>query len=403
YVLSLAVLALALFFYLPPALVNEAPFWDDKAYINNALIASGRIEPSQAQGPYAEERPPLFWWFLTLLYSAGLPVQTARLMSPLTVAAGLVAVFLLTSKIFRSFMTGFLTALTLAVHDYFIQTTSYILTDALGSILAFLTLATFSLGLRYGPYMWASGALLASAILARDQNLLLLPTIAVSMVWIAKASKTLKLLSTAALILLAFTALYMTQEVFFQMISDAATVVLLDRAYLPFLALLASFTSLVVYKVSEQKNLVSRRPSIEERFFDMLLAAVICVAVLHPFFLDNVRLGEEYQIEGRGVLSRPVAHSIMVRNDIAKMGLNTYERVSIWFSATLQLITIPILVLSVLGSILVLRDRVVQARPLIVWAAVSIPYVFFFTHIEYRFLAQAVPPLVSLAAYGITR
>ncbi|MEM4384657.1 MAG: glycosyltransferase family 39 protein, partial [Candidatus Caldarchaeum sp.] len=166
--LSIVVFAAALLTYLPPALVNEAPFWDDKAYINNALIASGRIEPSQAMGPYAEERPPLFWWLLALLYTAGLPVETARLISPLTASAGVVAVFLLTSKVFKSSLTGLLTALILVVHDYFVLTTSYILTDSLGSILAFLTLACFSLGLRYGHYMWLSGILMSAAILARD-------------------------------------------------------------------------------------------------------------------------------------------------------------------------------------------------------------------------------------------
>ncbi|MEM1937314.1 MAG: hypothetical protein QXV14_00030 [Candidatus Caldarchaeum sp.] len=403
YILSLAVFLLSLAFYLPPALVNEAPFWDDKAYINNALIASGRIEPSQARGPYAEERPPLFWWLLALLYTAGLPVETARLISPLTVSAGVVAVFLLTSKIFKSFLTGFLTALMLVVHDYFVLTTSYILTDSLGSILAFLALASFSLGLRYGPYMWLSGILMSVAILARDQNLLLIPVLALFLIWVAKTSRLLKVLALVLLGLTAYLAVSLTQEVFLQYLSDIATVVLLDRVFPVFITFVALFATLAVYKIAEQKNLVSRRPSIEERFFDILLAVVLCIIVLYPYFLDNVRLGDEYQIAGRGVLSRPVAHSIMVRNDIARTGLGAFERASVWASTTPQLLTTPILALSLLGGVLVLKNRVVEARPLVIWGGVSIPYVFFFTHFEYRFLAQAVPALACLTAYSLTR
>jgi hypothetical protein len=66
---ALLVFLASLATYLPPALVNEAPFWDDKAYINNALIFSGRLSPQDVRGPYAEERPPLFWWLLTGLYA----------------------------------------------------------------------------------------------------------------------------------------------------------------------------------------------------------------------------------------------------------------------------------------------------------------------------------------------
>jgi 4-amino-4-deoxy-L-arabinose transferase-like glycosyltransferase len=89
---------LAAFIYFPPALVNEAPFHDDKAYINNALIASGRIRPEDAIGPYAEERPPLFWWLLTGLFILGAPNDSVRWASPLATTLGVVGIYFSGSK-----------------------------------------------------------------------------------------------------------------------------------------------------------------------------------------------------------------------------------------------------------------------------------------------------------------
>ncbi|MEM4303547.1 MAG: phospholipid carrier-dependent glycosyltransferase [Candidatus Caldarchaeum sp.] len=109
-------------------MVNEAPFWDDKAYINNALVSSGRIEPSKVWGPFAEERPPLFWWLLTAVYLTGAPVEWARLVSPLMTSLGVAAIYLLTTKIFRSVSACLLTSLIMVFLDYFVLTTSYILT-----------------------------------------------------------------------------------------------------------------------------------------------------------------------------------------------------------------------------------------------------------------------------------
>ncbi|MEM2237417.1 MAG: glycosyltransferase family 39 protein [Candidatus Caldarchaeum sp.] len=397
------VFAAALLTYLPPALVNEAPFWDDKAYINNALIASGRIEPSKVWGPFAEERPPLFWWLLTAVYLTGSPVEWARLVSPLMTSLGVAAIYLLTAKIFRSVSAGLLTSLIMVFLDYFVLTTSYILTDAFGSVLAFLTILCFGLGLRFGPYMWVAGSLLAASIVARDQNMLLIPCLILSMVWVARAPKWFKLFVLSVLAATAYLALSMSQEVFLQRLSDIITPVILDRTFAPFLVLSFLFAVMAVYKVYEQKNLLSARPSIGERSLDIFLGIVVCVVLLYPFFIDNVRLGDEFQIAGKGVLSRPVSHSIMVRDGITKQGLNTVQRIVAWSTASVELLTLPLVLLSAAGCLLTVKNGVAQARPAIVWAAVTIPYVFVFTHLEYRFLVQAVPPMSFLAAYAISR
>lgn len=397
------VFAAAILTFLPPALLNEAPFWDDKAYINNALIASGRINPSEAWGPFAEERPPLFWWLLTAIYLAGAPMEYARLVSPLLTSLTVTAIYLLTAKIFRSVAAGLVTSLAIIFLDYFVLTTSYILTDSLGSTLAFLTVLCFSMGLRYGPYMWAAGSLLAVSILARDQNLLLIPSLMLSMVWVAKTSKLLKLIALAALALTAFLTLSMTQEAFLQALSDIITPAIIDNFFPPLLGFSLLFGVLAVYKVHEQKNLLSEKPSLEERGLDMFLGVAICLVSLYPFFIDNVRLGDEFQIAGKGVLSRFVSHSMMVRAEIDKLGLNIFQRVAAWSSVSLKMLTLPLIFLAAAGCLLMLKNKITLAKPALVWLAVTAPYIFTLSHLEYRFLAQVVPAICFFAGYAVSR
>lgn len=401
--LTTVVLLLGLVVLFPPALVNEAPFWDDKAYINNALIASGRLIPSDAKGPYAEERPPLFWWFLTGFYALNAPVETARLISPTLTLVGLVAMFLLVSKVFGSILAGFLSVIFTMFLDYFVLTTSYILTDAFGSVLAFLALLSFSLGLRYGPFLWLSGGLTALSIIARDQNLLLIPVMLLSMGWIAKTSKIIKTIYVISLLGIAFIAISLRQELFLQMLSDIFTPVVLDPLYIAFLSVFTVFSVLAVYKVAEQKNLLSRKPSIEERMLDMFLAVAIMLFLFYPFFIDNIRLGEEFQVEGKGIFSRPVAHSIMVRNDIIRSGLDTSQRVVFWLSSLPALLTAPLLLLAVVGVLTAFRNRLTLVKPIFLWFVFTVIYIAVFTHIELRFLVPAVPPAATFAGYAVSR
>uniref|UniRef100_A0A7C5U6Z6 Uncharacterized protein n=1 Tax=Caldiarchaeum subterraneum TaxID=311458 RepID=A0A7C5U6Z6_CALS0 len=160
---------------------------------------------------------------------------------------------------------------------------------------------------------------------------------------------------------------------------------------------------IAVYKVAEQKNLLSRRPSIEERAFDMFLAIAILLFILLPFFIDNIRLGQEFQIEGRGILSRPVAHSLMVKNDIARTGLGTVERVIFWLNSIPSLFTAPLLITAGAGVFMALKNRVTLAKPLILYLVLTIGYIMPFTHIEYRFLAPAVPAAAAFTGYAVAQ
>ncbi|MEM3031730.1 MAG: hypothetical protein QXK39_02305 [Nitrososphaerota archaeon] len=393
----------AAFLYFPPALVNEAPFHDDKAYINNALIASGRIAPEMAIGPYAEERPPLFWWLITGLFLLGAPNESVRWISPLTATLGVVGVYLLASRLFNDFRVGLLSGAFISVSDFYVLTTSYSLTDSIGSILAVLAILSFSLGLRDGVFMWLAGPLTAISIIARDQNLLIIPVIIISLVLVSRLGLKRKVLLLAAIALALSPAIALTQDRMLQIVSDIITPILKDPAYIYILASFLALSTMIVYKVAEQKNLISGRTNVGERIFDIGLAAGLALLLLHPFFIDNIRLGDTFQIAGKGILSRPVAHSIMARELGVGAELSYMERVVIWTSETIKLATIPLLALSALGAVLILWGRARIGRPVVLWGFLSLGYVILFTHLEYRFLAQAIPPLAILAAYAITR
>jgi 4-amino-4-deoxy-L-arabinose transferase-like glycosyltransferase len=395
------VMAAILFF--PPALVNEAPFHDDKAYINNALIASGRVTPEMVRGPFAEERPPLFWWLITGLLILGAPIESVRWVSPLIASIGVVGIYFLASRLFNDFRIGLLSAAFISVSDFFILTTSYILTDSMGSIIAALAIICFSLGLRDGVFMWLAGPLVALSIIARDQNLLIVPVIVLSLVWMSRLRLGRKIAILMLLGVALAPALILPQERILQIVSDLVTPIFRDPAYLYILVTYLSFMGAVVYKVAVQRNLVSRKSNVGERIFDIGLALGLALLLLHPFFIDNIRLGDTFQIAGKGILSRPIAHAIMARELGIGAQLPFPERVSTWTWESIKLLTLPLLMLSILGAVMIMWRGVRMARPLMLWGLLSLLYVILFTHLEYRFLAQAVPPLAVLAAYALAR
>lgn len=400
---TLLVGVLAALIYFPPALINEAPFYDDKAYINNALISSGRIRTEDARGPYAEERPPLFWWMLTGLLMLGTPNDSVRWASPLATTLGVVGICILTARLFNDMKAGLLAAIFISVSDFFTLTTSYILTDSMGSVLAMLAILSFALGLRDGVFMWLAGPLTALSIIARDQNLLLVPVILLSMIWVSRLGMARKLLLLIVLAASIFPIIQLSQERALTIVSNFITPVFTDQAYLYILGAYLALSAMIVYRVAEQRNLISRHVNISERIFDIGLALGIALLVLHPFFMDNVRLGETFQIAGSGVLSRPIAHAIMARELGIGADLPFLERVSIWVFQSLRLATLPLIILSLVGTVLIFRREVRVGRPLILWGLLSLGYVILFTHLEYRFLAQAIPPLAILAAYAVAQ
>lgn len=398
--LILVVLA-ALTFYLP-GLANEALLWDDKAYINNALIASGRIRPEDAWGPYAEERPPLFWWLLTAIYLMGAPTWAARLLSPTFGLITVAAVYAFSSRIFGDEWAGFPPALLLALSSFFSSAAGDILTDVMGTCLAALYMFSLFLGFRKRPLLWLSGSLLALAVAARDQNLLLLPATLFFLLWAAELEVKKKLLVFFGFVVLASPAAFMGIEESMRLISETLTPVVIHPLFPPVLMLATGFTALLATYPREEM-LEKEAVKLDRAVFDLGLAVFLGILFLYPYLIDNYRLGAEFQIAGRGILSRPIAHLIMARELGIGMELPVWERRLWWAKTAYQVLGAPLLILAAAGAFMLLRERRLEGKLLITWAGASSLYVILFTHLEARFIAQAFPPIFILAGHALRR
>jgi 4-amino-4-deoxy-L-arabinose transferase-like glycosyltransferase len=402
WLIMLLIVVSSIMFY-PPAFLNEAPFWDDKAYINNALIASGRASQKEVWGPFAEERPPLFWWFLTGLFIIGAPNWIVKLVSPTFTIIGIIGVYILTARIFRNVLVGILSSIFLIFSNFFITTTSYILTDSMGAILSILYILCFSLGLLYRPFIWLSGPLLAFSIMARDQNLVLIPVTIIFLLWISNIQTKYKLMLLILLFITFLPVVFLPIYIYLQYISNIFTPLLLNTTT-PFITVIMTIALglLITQKTSSYYLQVKNGIKQSKIIFDILLATFLCLSFLYPYFYDNNRLGEEYQIAGKGFLARPISHFIMASQDIAKMNIPTNIRILLWIIEVLKLMTIPLLFLAILGSMLIILRRIHIIKSLIILAFLSISYIIGFTHLEARFLVQAIPPIAIIASYALT-
>jgi 4-amino-4-deoxy-L-arabinose transferase-like glycosyltransferase len=144
--------------------VNQVPLHDDKAYLNNAPIHSGRLAKNDALGPYADERPPLFWWMLTTIFLLDVPVWSAKLLSPLFGVVLVLATYCFAKKIFNSTMQGFYAGLFLTSGAFMMSTTGALLSDVPGTALATLFMFCLYIGTteKRNLYLLATGPCLPS-------------------------------------------------------------------------------------------------------------------------------------------------------------------------------------------------------------------------------------------------
>lgn len=406
-VLLLSVISISIISFIPPGLANEALLWDDKAYINNALIASGRAQPGEVWGPHAEERQPLFWWLITGLFMLGLPNWIVRIVSPIFGILTVATVYIFVSRIFQDPWIGFFSSLPITLSSFFISTTADILTDTMGAALASAYMLSLYMGLkRENRYLlWASGPLLALSIIGRDQNLILISITLIFLIW----SSGLRLRSKVSLIsgflasFLVILVILPIEEVL-QVTSNILTPIVMNPLFLPLILLVAGFSAILAsYPYSRIFYENSTSKGLSKVGFDLGLGTILSLLFLYPYFIDNYRLGQEYQIAGRGILSRPISHFIMAKTIGIGVELPRLERWMWWIQHSVQLITIPILLLAFMGAIMLLRDKGRFGRLLILWASFSSAYVIFFTHLEARFLISALPPLFILAGYTISK
>ena len=405
--LLITVILISIISFIPPGLANEALLWDDKAYINNALIASGRARSNEVWGPHAEERQPLFWWLITGLFMLGLPNWIVRVISPIFGIITVATVYVFVSRILEDPWSGFFSSLPMTFSSFFISTTSDILTDTMGAALAAAYMLSLYMGLkRENRYMlWASGPLLALAIIGRDQNLILIPVTVVFLIWSSALRLRSKISLIAGFLLLFLAVLLMLPiEGLLQTASNILTPLVMNSLFLPLLLLVTGLNAiLVTYPYSRIMDDESGSKGLSRVGFDLGLGAALSIVFLYPYFMDNYRLGQEYQIAGRGILSRPISHFIMAKTIGIGAELPRAERWMWWLQHTIQLTTIPILLLAFMGALMMLRERRRFGSLLILWAGFSTAYVIFFTHLEARFLISALPPLFILAGYAISK
>jgi len=387
----------------PAGMVNEALFWDDKAYINNALIASGRISPDQAWGPHAEERPPLFWWLITGLFLLGSPTWIVRLVSPTFGVLAAIGIFTFSSRVFRDVWAGFSSALLLSLSWFYVSTTSDILSDTMGAALSIFCVLCMCLGLRHTMMVWLSGPLLALSIMARDQNLILIPASIVFLICVLDIHvRTKMILFISLLVLFGVPLIFLPLEEVLQQVSNWITPLVVRPLFVFMVLVLTGLNAILVTHPSHRlKTRNVRQVEPHDILLDAGFAFFLGVILLFPYLIDNYRLSEEFQIAGKGVLSRPISHVIMSYIGIGAE-LPAPTRWAWWMQHTLQFVTVPTLVLAVAGAVLLLRSKQQTGKILTTWAVLSLLYVIFFTHLEERFLVQSLPPLFILAGYTVS-
>jgi 4-amino-4-deoxy-L-arabinose transferase-like glycosyltransferase len=383
--------------------LDQIPEHDEFGYVTNPLYYSG-VHPSNATlvynttigsetyHPFYSERPPLFWWLITSLIAVGLNPIVSIIISPLfaVLLALLISQFAyeLTgdpkAALFAGLLTGF--------SAFFATISSHILTDAMGTFFAALTIYCFyefffKQRKMFGVLM---GASLALSLITRDENLILIPLLVI--LWIAlvlKASAIRKFLY-----LVIFAIIFGAPVLLFglvgtlQGISNVLTPLVLNGW--PIIIIIVAIAAYVSYRA--KGVVVGELAAAFLAFFILML----------PFFFDNYYLGNvEYYVAGKGILARPVSHLIMAQTIGVGSGLSLTARAEVWITSLPALLSVTLMIFSLAGLYYVFRADRRQFVLLFIWTALSLGYVVFGTQLEDRFLMIAFAQLAILAGIGI--
>jgi len=401
---SLIIISTTLFFL--AGYVNQVPQYDDKAYLNNALIHSGRLDKKDVLGPYADERPPLFWWLLTTIFLLNAPISLAKFLSPFFGVVLVVATYALTKKMFRSVPKGFYSGLFLASNAFMLSSTGGLLSDIPGTALSALTLLCIYAGVieKRDSYLFASGPLLALSLMMRDQNLILIPIILFYLSTRLSLSSFLKtLVAFAAGLSLGLPVMLYGLIKTLTIVSNWATPIITGGAYvIPFttinftpasaLSIIALYMAALFYSFGGRKR---------RRAYVPILSALLFFLTIYPYLWDNYLLGGRYEIQGQGVLSRLIAHQIMSETIGVGADLTAMARRIWWLSQFASLISPLIIVLSTVGLIIMIKKRRhSELAMLFPWLAFTSGFTIFFSYLEIRFLAPTLPVFAIIASYG---
>jgi 4-amino-4-deoxy-L-arabinose transferase-like glycosyltransferase len=398
-ILSLALFSLA-------GYVNQIPWWDDKAYLNNALIHSGRITKDLAHGPYADERPPLFWWIETALFLLNTPVSWAKYVSPLFGVVIVIVTYFFAAKLFRNARYGFYAALFLATNALVLQFAGMNLTDIPGTALATIFVFCFYFAVleKNNLYLVLSGVFLAFSLIMRDQNLIVFPVVVFFLVTRLKLNKYLKaLLAVIASLSLGIPVILSGLTNSLRVASKILTPVVVGDAYrIPFtsvgissllLAALLGLAALTYLRYSrynaEVNNIVG--PRIPAVAFGALLFFVF----LYPYLWDN------YALFAGGIFSRMISHEIMSETIGVGANLTASQRSIWWVSKLPELLSITLMILAPIGLVQLFRKRMYEPLAILLpWVAFTTGFTIFFAYLETRFFLPALPVLAILASKG---
>ena len=401
-----------LFFFLA-GYVNQVPWYDDKAYLNNALIHSGRVSQGDIVGPHADERPPLFWWTLTTLFWAEFPIVSAKYLSPFFGVITVVVTGLFARKLFHSDLIGLVAGLFLSFNAYFLLITGMILTDVPGTLLSTLFLLCLYIGVeeRRNEFLVVSGPLLALSLMMREQNLIFIP-IAIFYVlsrlsifgkWkvlIALICSALPGLPVLALGLIP--TLTLASNALMPLVSGSlVTLPISSVGFSPEALLVFVVLIPVVPVILDNIGFTRKRFQASISVFVSLLLLIV---VIYPYLWDNYLLGATFQIQGKGMLSRWIAHEVMSETVGVGAGLTPWARRLWWFQSMPGLISNPFLVYSLIALAESVRKRwVPQLLILLPWIAYTTGFTVFFAYLEARFLISVIPPLAILSAVGLVK
>ncbi|MEM2896836.1 MAG: glycosyltransferase family 39 protein [Candidatus Bathyarchaeia archaeon] len=393
--------------------VDQIPWHDDKAYLNNALIHSGRINKEEVLGPYADERPPLFWWILTTLFILNAPIQSAKFLSPFFGVSLVILTYSFTRKLFKSNRQGFYSGLFLVLNAFNLLLTGMVLTDVPGTALSmlFLFLLYFGVEERRNSYLIISGPILALSLMMRDQNLILFPIALFYLLTKLRLNKYLRvLIAFLGSLSLGIPIIAYGMVNTLKTLSNWLTSLIISEAYsIPFTSVGMSpifLFSIVTLTFSVYPAIDIYFSDIKKarqlKLFNFFLSVLLFFVTLYPYLWDNYFLGAKFEIEGKGVLSRLVSHQIMSETIGVGANLTVMERRAWWIFNFVPLISPPIFLFSIIGLMQMIKKRMYsQLSILTPWLLFTSGFTIFFTYLEARFLIPSLPAFVIISSKGL--
>ena len=387
--------------------MNQIPLFDDKAYLNDGLVFGGRISKTAVQGPFAEERPPLLWWTLAPILATGANLSIVNLLVPIYGLMLMLAVFILAYELTLDLKIATYSTILLGFNSFFLVFSSLLLSDIPGAAIATVFILCLYIGIakRKKAYLVLAGPILALNIIMRDQNLILVPIALLITILSLRTKRTNKLLALIAMCIAVTLIGNYGLIITLQTLSTLLTPVIIGApyktlftsvAFSPFILCLTVVTFFSLYAFIAISN--SKALERTKQCATMALSGELFTLTIFPYLWDNFRLGAEFQIAGKGILARLVAHDIMAVTVGQGMNLSPTQRLSWWIIGTPLILTPTLLILTIFGVVLLIRIRENEVLTfLLPWLLMTIAFTWWQGQIEARYLAPSLPPMAILA------